>query len=188
VKLVSVNVGRPRTIEAGGRKVRTAIFKAPAAGRVAVGRLNLEGDTQSDLRVHGGPNKAVYLYPAGHYDAWRAELPEMDFPYGAFGENLTVDGLDEASVRVGDRLRVGTAEMVVTQPRMPCFKLGIRFGRADMVKRFYASRRFGFYLAVEREGELGAGDAVVALGGRPGAPSIADLVAAYVQRRGDPLE
>jgi MOSC domain-containing protein YiiM len=185
VKLVSVNVGRPRTVEAGGRKVRTAIFKSPVAGRVAVGRLNLAGDKQSDLRVHGGPNKAVYLYPAKHYDAWRAELPEMDFPYGAFGENLTVLGLDEDDVHVGDRLRVGTAEMVVTQPRMPCFKLGLRFGRADMVKRFFQSRRFGFYLAVQREGDVAAGDDVEALGGTKGAPSIAELVAAYVERRRD---
>jgi MOSC domain-containing protein YiiM len=186
VKLVSVNVGRPRTIEAGGRTVRTAIFKSPVAGRVAVGRLNLEGDKQSDLRVHGGPAKAVYLYPAKHYDAWRAELPEVDFPYGAFGENLTVEGLDEEGVRIGDRFRVGTAEMVVTQPRMPCFKLAIRFGRADMVKRFFVSGRSGFYLAVEREGEVAAGDTVERLGGEAGAMTVAEVVAALRSKR--PLE
>jgi MOSC domain-containing protein YiiM len=128
------------------------------SGRVRVTRLNIEGDRQSDLSVHGGPEKAVYAYPSEHYAFWREELPDIDLPWGAFGENLTTEGLLEGSVRIGDRLRVGSAEFVVTQPRLPCFKLGIRFGRADMVKRFQRSGRSGFYLAVAQAGEIAAGD------------------------------
>jgi MOSC domain-containing protein YiiM len=127
---------------------------------VHVARDNVEGDQQSDLSVHGGPEKAVYVYPTEHYDFWRRELPEAELPWGAFGENFTSEGLLEDEVWIGDRYRVGTTELVVTQPRMPCYKLGIRFDRPDMVKRFLQSRRSGFYLAVEREGEVGAGDAI----------------------------
>jgi MOSC domain-containing protein YiiM len=122
--------------------------------------LNLDGDEQSDLTVHGGPNKAVYCYPSEHYAFWREQLPEMDLPWGIFGENLTTEGLLEADVCIGDRIRIGSAEFQVTQPRQPCFKLGIRFGRDDMIKRFVASGRSGFYVAVVREGELGRGDRI----------------------------
>src|SRR5260221_2090696 len=160
LKIVSVNVGQPREVEWRGRRVRTSIFKSPVPGRVRVDRENLEGDRQSDRAVHGGRDKAVYAYPSEHYPAWRGEMPDLEFPWGAFGENLTTEGLLEDTVRLGDRLRAGSAEFVVTQPRMPCYKLGIRFGRPDMVKRFLRSGRSGFYLAVLREGELAAGDAV----------------------------
>src|SRR5467141_748297 len=158
MKLVSINVGLPREVRWHGKTVLTSIFKAPVEGSVKVGRLNLEGDRQSDLNVHGGADKAVYVYPAEHYAFWRAELPGVDLPGGAFGENFTTEGLIEDSVHIGDRLRIGSAEFVAMQPRMPCFKLGIRFGRPDMVKRFMHSGRTGFYLAVLQEGEVAAGD------------------------------
>ena len=158
MKLLSVSVGLPREVEWRGKQVRTSIFKAPVSGRVRVRALNLEGDQQSDLSVHGGRDKAVYAYPSEHYAFWRRELPDAELTWGAFGENLTTEGLSEASVCIGDRVRCGSAELVVTQPRMPCFKLGIRFGRPDLVKRFQRSGRTGFYFAVLREGELAAGD------------------------------
>jgi MOSC domain-containing protein YiiM len=134
MRIVSVNVGVPRTVRFNGREVTTGIFKQPVGGRVAIRRLNLDGDGQADLAVHGGAAKAVYAYPYAHYAFWREELDE-DLPFGAFGENLTVEGLPlESEVAVGDRFRVGSAELVVTQPRLPCYKLGLRFGRADIIK------------------------------------------------------
>ena len=160
MRIVSVNVGLPREIEWRGRTVRTSIFKEPVSGTVRVTKLNLEGDQQSDLSVHGGIDKAVYVYPSEHYDHWRGELPEAALSWGAFGENLTTEGLLEGDVNIGDAFRIGTAEFRVTQPRMPCFKLGIRFGRDDMVKRFLHGGRPGFYLAVTREGEISAGDSI----------------------------
>jgi MOSC domain-containing protein YiiM len=160
MRLVSVNVGLPREVEWRGQSVRTSIWKEPVAGRTRVNRLNLEGDQQSDLSVHGGPEKAVYAYPSEHYDYWRRELGGIDLPWGAFGENLTTEGVLEDALNVGDRLQIGSAELVVTQPRMPCYKLGVRFDREDMVKLFLASRRSGFYLAVRGEGEVGSGDRV----------------------------
>ncbi|HEY9461710.1 MAG TPA: MOSC domain-containing protein [Vicinamibacterales bacterium] len=160
MRVVAISVGRPQEVEWRGRRVQTSIFKTPVSRRVHVARDNVEGDQQSDLSVHGGPEKAVYVYPTEHYDFWRRELPEAELPWGAFGENFTSEGLLEDEVWIGDRYRVGTTELVVTQPRMPCYKLGIRFDRPDMVKRFLQSRRSGFYLAVEREGEVGAGDAI----------------------------
>lgn len=158
MKIVSVNVGAPREVEWRGKVVRTSIFKAPVAGRVRVARLNVEGDRQSDLSVHGGADKAVYAYPSEHYAFWRGEMPGTELSWGAFGENLSTAGLLEDGVHIGDRFRAGAAEFVVTQPRMPCFKLGIRFGRPEIVKRFLQSRRTGFYLAVLREGDIAAGD------------------------------
>ncbi len=160
MRVVAISVGRPQEVEWRGRRVQTSIFKTPVSRRVHVARDNVEGDQQSDLSVHGGPEKAVYVYPAEHYDFWRRELPAVELPWGAFGENFTTEGLLEDEVWIGDRYRVGTTELVVTQPRMPCYKLGIRFDRPDMVKRFLQSRRSGFYLAVEREGEVGAGDVI----------------------------
>jgi MOSC domain-containing protein YiiM len=179
MKLVSINVGLPREVQWNRKTVLTSIFKAPVAGLVKVGRLNLEGDRQSDLNAHGGADKAVYVYPAEHYAFWRVELPGVDLPWGAFGENLTTEGLMEDSVHIGDRFRIGSAELVVTQPRMPCFKLGIRFGRPDMVKRFLRSGRTGFYLAVTREGEAGAGDAVALIARHELAISVAEIVGLY---------
>jgi MOSC domain-containing protein YiiM len=160
MQVISINVGLPREVEWRDQIVQTSIFKEPIAGRVRVGRLNIEGDRQSDLTVHGGLDKAVYVYPSEHYEFWRKELPDFDLPWGAFGENLTTTGFTEDNVRIGDRFAIGSAEFVVTQPRMPCFKLTIRFGRADMIKRFYRSGRSGFYLAVAKEGEIEAGDEI----------------------------
>ena len=158
MKLVSVQVGRPRTVRWRGKAVSTGIYKEPVAGRIMLRRNNLDGDRQADLTVHGGLDKAVYVYPSEHYPIWQAELPGMRLPYGIFGENFTTEGLDESSVHIGDQFRIGGALVEVTQPRMPCYKLGIRFGRPDMPKRFHASGRCGFYLAVLQEGEVGAGD------------------------------
>ncbi len=162
--IVSVNTGKPRSVvDAAGKKVRTSIWKAPREGRVIVRTLNLDGDKQSDLRVHGGERKAVYVYPSEHYEYWRQQLPDAELPWGAFGENLTTAGLFEGDVRIGDRIAIGTAEFQVTQSRQPCFKLGIRFGREDMLKRFIDSDRSGFYVSVIREGDVGAGDAIAIL-------------------------
>ena len=159
--LISVNTGKPRSVVDGyGKKVRTSIWKTPREGRVLVRTLNLDGDKQSDLRVHGGPKKAVYIYPSEHYEYWRRELPDFALPWGAFGENLTTSGLLEDDIRIGDRIAIGTAEFQVTQSRQPCFKLGIRFGDEGMLKRFITSDRSGFYVAVVREGEVGAGDGI----------------------------
>jgi len=160
MKLVAISVGKPTLVKWQRRTVQTSIFKTPVSARVHIGRINIDGDAQADLRVHGGIDKAVYAYPAEHYSFWRGELPDAELSWGAFGENLTTEGLLEDDVRIGDRFRMGDAELVVTQPRMPCFKLAIRFGRSDIVKRFLKSRRTGFYLAVEREGDATAGDAI----------------------------
>jgi MOSC domain-containing protein YiiM len=177
MQIISINVGLPRDVEWCDQIVRTSIYKAPVTGRVRVDRLNIEGDRQSDLTVHGGVDKAVYVYPSPHYDFWRKELPDFDLQWGAFGENLTTTGLIEDDVRIGDRFGVGSAQFVVTQPRMPCFKLNIRFGRADMIKRFYRSGRSGFYVAVAKEGEIEAGDAISLLSRDVGAITIAEAAA-----------
>ena len=159
MKVVSLSVGLPREVEWDGQTVLTSIFKEPVDRRLRVSKLNIEGDEQSDLTVHGGVDKAVYVYPSEHYEDWRRELPGVEFPWAVFGENLTTEGLLE-DVRIGDRFRIGTAEFVVTQPRLPCFKLGIRFGRMDMLKRMLRNGRTGFYFAVTAEGEVGPGDAI----------------------------
>ena len=160
MKLLSVNVGRPREVVHQGRLVPTGIFKQPVAGRVLLRRTNLEGDAQADLAVHGGPDKAVYAYPYEHYAHWREELGRDDFVMGQFGENLTLEGMLEHAVSIGDVYRVGDATVEVSQPRVPCFKLGVRLGDASFVKRFHHSRRTGFYLRVIEEGEIAAGDAI----------------------------
>ncbi len=180
MKLLSVNVGLPREIEWRGKLVRTSIFKAPVPGRVRVAALNLENDEQSDLSVHGGVDKAVYVYPSEHYPFWRGELPGVDLPRGMFGENFTTEGVLEEAVHIGDRLQVGSAEFVVTQPRMPCYKLAIRFGRPDMVKRFLRSGRTGFYLAVLREGEVAAGDSIKLLARDEHGVTVDDVVNLYI--------
>lgn len=157
-KIISLNVGLPRLVLRGEEPVSTGIFKEPVAGRVKLRKLNLDGDRQADLSVHGGPQKAVYLYPSEHYEFWREELPGMDLPWGIFGENFTTVGLLETETNIGDRFKFGSAEVIVTQPRMPCYKLGIRFGRTDIIRRFLASERTGFYFAVTKEGDVAAGD------------------------------
>jgi MOSC domain-containing protein YiiM len=180
MKLLSVNVGLPREIEWKGKIVRTSIFKAPVTGRVKVTKLNLEGDQQSDLAVHGGVDKAIYVYPSEHYLFWQKELPEADLPWGMFGENFTTEGsLDDKAVFIGDRFRIGSAEFAVTSPRMPCFKLGIRFGRADIIKQFLHSGRNGFYLAVLKEGEVSAGDTIELLDRDEHGITVADIVKLY---------
>lgn len=190
MRLISVNVGLPRNVKWQGKVVRTSIWKNPVEGRIRVSRLNLDGDRQSDLSVHGGADKAVYAYPSEHYSYWRDTLPDVDLseqrrpgsvatPWGAFGENFTTEGVLEDQVRIGDRLRVGSAEFMVMQPRMPCFKLGIRFNRMDMVKHFLQSKRTGFYLAVIREGEVAAGDPIYCEDRQEGALTIADIVNLY---------
>jgi len=146
-----------------------------------VSKLNLDGDRQSDLKVHGGVDKAVYVYPSEHYAFWRAELPNVDLPWGTFGENFTTEGaLDDKVVHIGDRFRIGTAQFVVTQPRMPCFKLGIRFGRPDIVKRFLHSRRNGFYFSVADEGEVTTGDTIELVASDENGVTVADIVELYI--------
>ena len=179
MRTLSVNVGQPREIQTNGRVVLTSIFKAPVSGRTAVRRHNIEGDRQSDLRVHGGPNKAVYAYASEHYPYWRAQLPDRHLGWGAFGENLTLDGLTEDDAHIGDDYRIGSAVVTVTQPRMPCFKLNLRFGRSDMVKRFWSSGFSGIYFSVTEEGYLEVGQDVELLQRQAQSISIADVVHLY---------
>jgi MOSC domain-containing protein YiiM len=182
MRLLSVNVGLPREVSWRGGTVTTSIFKEPVQGRVSLRTLNLEGDRQSDLSVHGGQAKAVYCYPVAHYAYWKAQLPGQPLPPGSFGENFTLESPLEDEVHIGDRLSIGTAELVVTQPRLPCYKLGIRFGSDDMVRRFLSSGRTGYYVAVTREGEVGAGDEGTWLSRDPAAVSISDIVRLYIAR------
>jgi len=182
MKLVSLNIGLPREVVWRGINVTTGIFKQPVEGRVTLRRLNLDGDRQADLTVHGGEYKAVYCYPLAHYDYWKRELPGQQLPLGVFGENFTVDGPLEDSVHLGDQFSVGTAELVVTQPRLPCYKLGVRFQSDDMVKRFLASRRTGFYFAVAREGEVGAGDEIKAIARDPNAVLVSEITRLYIAK------
>ncbi len=177
--VVSINVGQPRQIEQAGRTVMTSIFKVPAKGRRELRGNNIEGDRQADLRVHGGPYKAVYMYPEEHYSFWKAELGLETLEYGAFGENLTTRGLLEEKIRIGDQFRAGSGVLQVTQPRMPCFKLQLRFGRSDMVKKFWQSGRSGVYFSINREGFLEAGDQLERISDGPEDVSIADVVRLY---------
>jgi MOSC domain-containing protein YiiM len=179
MKLISVNLGLPREIFWKDRVITTGIFKEPVSGRVAVRKHNLDGDRQADLKVHGGPEKAVYAYPSEHYDFWRGELPGVDLPSGMFGENLTTEGLMESEINVGDRFRIGTSALMVTQPRMPCFKLAAKFNRDDIIKRFLDSGRSGFYLSVIEEGEVGAGDAIERIHRDENDITVADAVRFY---------
>jgi MOSC domain-containing protein YiiM len=183
LKIVSVNTGLPREVMWRGLQVTTGIFKEPVERRVALRKLNLDGDGQADLTVHGGEFKAVYCYPLEHYDYWKKELPGRELPMGSFGENFTTEGWLEDSVHLGDRFAVGSAEVIVTQPRLPCYKLGVRFQSDDMVKRFLASGRMGFYLAVTREGEVGAGDEVKLIARDPNAVPVTDITRLYIAKR-----
>jgi MOSC domain-containing protein YiiM len=185
MKLVSVNVGLPREVMWHGRSVTTGIYKEPVGGRVALRKLNLDGDGQADLSVHGGEFKAVYCYPVAHYNYWKKELPSREWPMGMFGENFTADRLSEDSVHLGDRFSVGSAEVVVTQPRLPCYKLGLRFQSDDMVRRFLASGRTGFYFAVTREGEVGAGDEIKLISQDDNAVPAPEITRLYVAKRYD---
>lgn len=185
MKLISVNVGRPRLVMSKGRAVSTGIFKEPVRGRIFLRELNLDGDRQADLSVHGGPSKAVYAYPAEHYQYWQEQLPGVNLPWGMFGENFTTEGLDEVGVRIGDRFSVGSTVLMVTEPRMPCYKLGIKFGRTDIIKRFLASGRTGFYFAVVQEGEVGAGDSIELVERDEHNITVADITRLYAHDKAD---
>lgn len=160
MKILSLNLGLPRQLAWHGQPVSTGIFKEPVSGRVLLRKLNFDGDRQADLTVHGGPHKAVYAYPSEHYVFWKKQLAREHLPFASFGENLTTEGLLEDDLHIGDRISIGSAVLVVTQPRLPCYKLGIRFGDDGMVKRFFLAARTGFYFSVAREGEIGAGDEI----------------------------
>jgi MOSC domain-containing protein YiiM len=183
MKLLSINVGRPRAVMQDGDAVLTGIFKDPVKGRVTLRTLNLDGDGQADLSVHGGPTKAVYVYPSEHYDYWKRELPGMELPWGMFGENFTSAGLFESELNIGDRFRVGSAVVMVTEPRMPCYKLGIKFGRSDIVKKFLASERTGFYFAVLQEGEVGAGDPIELIEQTDHSVRVSDITRLYTREK-----
>ena len=185
MKIVSVNTGLPRDVMYHGMRVTTAIYKKPVAGRVALRKLNLDGDRQADLTVHGGEFKAVYCYPLAHYDYWKKELPGRELPTAIFGENFTTEGFTEDSAHLGDRFAVGSAEVVVTQPRLPCYKLNVRFDSGEMVKRFLASGRTGFYLAVTREGEVGAGDEFKVIAREANAVPVSEITRLYIAKRWD---
>lgn len=179
MQILSVNVALPQQVQVGKATVLTSIFKRPVSGRVGIRRHNLEGDRQSDLTVHGGPYKAVYAYASEHYPLWRSELAPQELPFGMFGENLTLEGLLETEAHIGDQFRVGSALLQVTQPRMPCFKLGIRFGRPDIVKRFWMSDRPGIYFSVLEEGDVATGDRVELVARDPQNVSVTDVVRLY---------
>lgn len=186
MKVKYVSVGLPQIVDAGNENfVTTAIFKKPVNGTVRVGKLNIEGDGQADLRVHGGPTKAVYCYPSEHYEFWAKEMPDHAFEPANFGENFTTEGILESDLFVGDRLRIGTTDFVVTEPRMPCNKLGIRFGRKDIIRRFLQSLRSGFYLGVEKTGELQAGDTIELLSRDEKRVSVKDIVRIFAFERDD---
>ena len=185
MKILSVNVGLPREVSWQGKLVTTGIFKEPVNAPVMLRTLNLDGDQQADLTVHGGVDKAVYAYPSEHYHYWRGELPGVGLAWGMFGENFTTEGLLEEAVYIGDRFRVEETEVMVTEPRMPCYKLGIKFSRADIIKRFLASRRTGFYFAVVREGMVGTGDAINFIGREQQEISVADVTRLYAFEKHD---
>lgn len=186
MKIVAVNVGKPREVAWKGMTVQTGIFKEPVDGPVAIGKLNLAGDKQADLTVHGGSEKAVYAYPAEHYEYWRNELPQVSFSWGKFGENLTTEGLLEDTLCIGDRLMFGSAVLMATQPRMPCYKLDLRFDRDDMIKRFLTSGRSGFYFSVIEPGEVTVGSKVEILSRDPHRVTVVDIVRLYFGQTRDP--
>ena len=182
MEVVSVNVGLPKDLLLHDRSVATGIFKSPVAGLVRVKALNLDGDQQADLTVHGGPDKAVYVYPSEHYPFWQRALSQ-NLGWGAFGENLTAAGLAEEAISIGDHLGIGTAVLQVTQPRLPCFKLAAKFQREDIIKRFLDSRRTGFYVRVLNEGALQAGDPIVVLQQEPEHVTIRELTDLYLTKQ-----
>ncbi len=185
MKIISVNVGLPREVLFGNRIVTTGIFKEPVEGRVKLRKLNLDGDKQADLTVHGGEDKAVYAYPKEHYLYWQQEFPNMALPWGMFGENLTTEGLNEDMVNIGDHFRIGSAEVVAAQPRTPCYKLGVKFGRMDIVGRFLTSGRPGIYFKVVLEGEVEAGDPIELISKDENDITVKDIVRLYVKDKKD---
>jgi len=185
MKVVSVNVGLPREIMTKMGPVTTGIFKQPVAGPVMIRTLNLDGDRQADLTVHGGPEKAVYGYPAEYYPYWREQLPQTAIEPAMFGENLTTEGLFEDSLFIGDRLQVGDAVLEVTQPRMPCYKLALKFGRDDMIKRFLKSGKTGFYFSVVKEGDVNVDSPIEILSRDENKVSISDITRLYINHEPD---
>ena len=184
-KILSINVSLPEEIDFEGQKVTTGIFKKPIEGRIMLRTLNLDGGKQADLTVHGGPDKAVYAYPIEHYEFWRKVYPDMEMPNGMFGENFTIEGLMESEVSVGDAFEIGSSKVIATQPRMPCYKLGVKFGRMDVLKKFLASGRSGIYFKVLEEGEVGAGDSIVRIKNDTNRVGIGDIVRLYASDRED---
>lgn len=160
MKLLSVNVSQPKEVLHNGKRIKTGIFKEPVPGRTMMRRLNLDGDGQGDRSVHGGVHKAVYVYTIEHYNYWKGELGRDDLTYGKFGENLTVEGMLEDTVHIGDIFRIGEPLVEVSQPRVPCFKLGLKMRDPQIVKPFLESERVGFYVRVLEEGTVGAGDVI----------------------------
>jgi MOSC domain-containing protein YiiM len=185
MKVISLNVALPRIVEYNGGPVATGIFKEPVPGPIMLRTLNLDGDRQADLSVHGGVSKAVYAYPSEHYEFWKKELPDMELPYGMFGENFTTEGLSEDTVSVGDRFRVGEAEVMATEPRLPCYKLGIKFGRPDIIRKFLQSRRTGFYFSVLKEGEVRAGDQIELIRRDGNSIAISEITRLYAFEKDD---
>ena len=184
-KILSINVSLPEEIDFEGQKVTTGIFKEPIEGRIMLRTLNLDGDKQADLTVHGGPDKAVYAYPIEHYEFWHKVYPDMEMPNGMFGENFTIEGLMESEVSVGDAFEIGSSKVIATQPRMPCYKLGVKFGRMDVLKKFLASGRSGIYFKVLKEGQVGAGDSIVRIKNDTNRVGIGDIVRLYASDRED---
>ena len=182
-KILSVNVSLPKEIDFEGQEVITGIFKEPIEGRIMLRTLNLDGDKQADLTVHGGPDKAVYEYPIEHYEFWRKVYPDIEMPNGMFGENFTTEGLMEAQVNVGDVFRIGSSKVIATQPRMPCYKLGVKFGRMDVLKKFLASGRSGVYFKVLEEGEVGTGDPIIQIKKDTNRVGISDIVKLFSSDR-----
>jgi MOSC domain-containing protein YiiM len=184
-KLISINVSLPNEVDFEGQKVITSIFKEPIEGRIILKTLNLDGDKQADLTVHGGLDKAVYAYSIEHYEFWRKVYPDIKMPNGMFGENFTTEGLMEAEVNVGDVFEIGSSKVIATQPRMPCYKLGVKFRRMDVLKKFLASGRSGIYFKVLEEGEVGAEDSIIQIKKDPTRVGISDIVRLYATDRED---
>ena len=185
MRVISVNVAQPRELEWQGRTQLTAISKSPVKGAVRITTLQVEGDRQANTQVHGGVTKAVYAYPSEHYVNWKRELPDVAFPWGALGENLTTDGLLEDDLTIGDTLRVGTALLRVTEPRLPCANLNFHFQRPDMVKRFHDSRTSGVYFAVVEEGVVEVGDAIEFVSRVEGGTPLFELARLHAYDRAD---
>ncbi len=182
MKVLSVNVGLPRNVLFNEQIINTAIIKDPVNGPIILRKLNLDGDKHADLTVHGGIDKAVYSYPEEHYDYWRKQFPNMDLVWGMFGENITTKGLLEDAVNVGDQFQIGSAKLVATQPRMPCYKLGVRFGRMDVIRKFMTSGRPGIYFKVLTEGEIKTGDKIKFIKRDKNNVTVKDIVTLYINR------
>jgi len=179
MKVISLNVSLPREVEYRGNKVSTGIYNEPVEGRLKVRTLNIDGDKQADLTVHGGPDKAVYAYPSEHYPYWKEHYPNHKLGWGMFGENFTTEGLLEDQANIGDEYQIGSAKFAITQPRMPCFKLAIKFESNDIIKKMFASAKCGIYFKVLEEGEVGAGDEIKLIKKDKNNVTIQDIMKTY---------